>query len=491
MGNQTKFTSEIAYEIFKNRDRRFDGLIFVGITSTGIYCRPICPAPQAKFSNCKFYPSAVLAEQAGFRPCLRCKPERSPYSYNAEDISNLVHRATQKIEYAITQDWTLEDLALDLEVSTRHLRRSFVEDLGVTPIKYLQSIRLLRAKQLLGDSDLSVTQVAFASGFKSLRRFNEAFKQQYNLTPSGTRRQSKTQEKELKHKTIHLKCGFRVPYDWDYIISYFHGRSAHAAEMVSDGVYYRTVQIGEHKGWFSVSLSEKDLHLSIHISYSLHPIVSEVIAKIKRQFDVHADPLRINAQLEKDPILKQSVSDNTGLRSPGSFDPFEMLVRVILGQRISVKAATTLMNRYVSTFGEVFETPIPGLERISPLPGVVAKTDASKIASLGMPYKRAETIISVAKAFEQGRLDFTPGANIEELKLELEKIPGIGPWTIEYMLMRGISWPDAFPISDLGVQKALGTKSKKEITSTSNPWQPYRSYATHHLWKMLSSTKRE
>ena len=486
MENQTRFTSEIAYEIFKNRDRRFDGLIFVGITSTGIYCRPICPAPQAKFSNCKFYPSAVLAEQAGFRPCLRCKPERSPYSYDSKDISNLVYRATQKIEHAIAKDWTLEDLALDLEVSTRHLRRSFVEDLGVTPIKYLQSIRLLRAKQLLCDSDLSVTQIAFASGFKSLRRFNEVFKQQYNLTPSDIRKQPKTQEKELEHKTIHLKCGFRIPYDWGHLISYLHGRSAHAAELVSDGVYYRTVRIGEYKGWFSVSLSEKDLHLSIHISYSLHPIVSEVIAKIKRQFDVHANPMRINAQLEKDSILRQSVSTNAGLRSPGSFDAFEMLVRVILGQRISVKAATTLMNRYVSTFGETFETPIPGLERISPLPEVVAKADAGEIASLGMPYKRAEAIRSVAKAFDEGRLDFSPDTNIEKLKLELKKIPGIGPWTIEYMLMRGISWPDAFPTTDLGVQKALGTKNKKEIASISNSWQPYRSYATHHLWKMLA-----
>ena len=486
MGNQTGFTSEIAYDIFKNKDRRFDGLIFVGITSTGIYCRPICPAPQAKFSNCAFYPSAVLAEQAGYRPCLRCKPERSPYSYNAEDISNLVYRAIQKIEFTITRDWTLEDLASDLNVSTRHLRRSFAKELGVSPIKYLQSIRLLRAKQLLGDSNLTVTHVAFASGFKSLRRFNETFKRQYNLTPTHIRKQQKNQEQEMEDKMIHLKCGFRTPYDWDYIIGYFRGRSAHASELVSDGVYYRTVRVGEHKGWFSVSLSEKDLHLSIDISYSLHPIVSDIIAIVKRQFDVYANPLRINAQLEKDPILGQSVSANPGLRSPGSFDPFEMLVRVILGQRISVKAATTLMNRYVSAFGEPFETPIPGLERLSPLPAVVANADAGEIASLGMPYKRAETIIAVAKAFDEGRLNFLPDAVIEKLRLELGKVPGIGPWTIEYMLMRGVSWPDAFPTSDLGVQKALGTKKKQEIEAVSQSWQPYRSYATHHLWKMIS-----
>ena len=486
MKNQIGFTSETAYEIFKNKDRRFDGLIFVGITSTGIYCRPICPAPQAKFSNCKFYPSAVLAEQAGFRPCLRCKPERSPYAYNAEDISNLVYRAIQKIEFTITKDWTLEDLASDLDVSTRHLRRSFVKELGVSPVKYLQSIRLLRAKQLLGDSNLNVTQVAFASGFKSLRRFNETFKRQYNLTPTHIRKQQKSQAQEPGDKMIHLKCGFRIPYDWDYIINYFLGRSAHAAELVRDGIYYRTVQVGGHKGWFSVSLSEKDLHLSIQISYSLHPIVSDMIAKIKRQFDVYANPLRINAQLEKDSILGQSVSANPGLRSPGSFDPFEMLVRVVLGQRISVKAATTLMNRYVSTFGEPFETPIPGLERISPLPTVVAQADPGQIASLGMPYKRAETITTVAKAFNEKKLDFSPDADLEKLRSALSKVPGIGPWTIEYMLMRGVSWPDAFPTTDLGIQKALGTKKKKEIETVSHSWQPYRSYATHHLWKIIS-----
>ncbi|MBV6647410.1 MAG: helix-turn-helix domain-containing protein, partial [Cyclobacteriaceae bacterium] len=384
---------------------------------------------------------------------------------------------------ALIKDWTLEDLASDLGVSTRHLRRNFVQELGVTPIKYLQSIRLLRAKQLLGDSNLTVTQIAFASGFKSLRRFNEIFKQQYNLTPSNIRKQQSTKQSE--DKTIHLKCGFRVPYDWSYIINYFHGRSAHAAELVRNSIYYRTVHMGDYKGWYAVSHSEKDLHLSIQISHSLHPIVSEIIPKIKRQFDVHANPLKINAKLEKDPILGPSISSHSGLRSPGSFDPFEMLVRVILGQRISVKAATTLMNRYVSTFGEVFETPIQGLDRISPLPEVVAQADAGKIASLGMPYKRAETIILVAKAFEQGKLDFAPDADIEKLKLGLADIPGIGPWTIEYMLMRGISWPDAFPTTDLGVQKALGTKSNKEIVATSDSWQPYRSYATHHLWKML------
>ena len=486
MKNQTGFTSEIAYEIFKNKDRRFDGLIFVGITSTGIYCRPICPAPQAKSSNCQFYPSAVLAEQAGFRPCLRCKPERSPYAYNPEDVSNLVYRAIQKIEFTITKDWTLEDLASDLEVSARHLRRSFVKELGVSPIKYLQSIRLLRAKQLLGDTNLNVTQVAFSSGFRSVRRFNETFKRQYNLTPTHIRKQQKYQEQEMEDKMIHLKCGFRTPYDWDYIISYFQGRSAHASELVNDGVYYKTVQIGEHKGWFSVSLSEKDLHLSIDVSYSLHPIVSDMIAIIKRQFDVYADPLKINAKLETDPVLGSSVFANPGLRSPGSFDPFEMLIRVILGQRISVKAATTLMNRYVSTFGEPFETPILGLERLSPLPAKVAKADAGEIASLGMPYKRAETIIAVAKAFDEGRLDFSPDIDIEKLRLALGKIPGIGPWTIEYMLMRGVSWPDAFPTTDLGIQKALGTKNKEEIEAVSHTWQPYRSYATHHLWKMIS-----
>jgi len=486
MENQTQFSAQVAYEIFKNRDRRFDGLIFVGITSTGIYCRPICPAPQAKSANCRYYPSAVLAEQAGFRPCLRCKPERSPYSYNAEDISNLVYRATQKIEYALIKDWTLEELAHDLKVSSRHLRRSFVQELGVSPIKYLQSVRLLRAKQLLGDANLTVTQVAFASGFKSVRRFNEIFKQQYSLTPSNIRKQQKAKLDHSDEKTIHLKCGYRVPYNWHHIISYFQARSAHPAELVNNGVYYRTVQLGAYKGWYSVAHSQKDLHLSVQISHNLHPIVAEVIAKIKRQFDVHANPLKINAKLEKDSILRQSVLSNPGLRSPGSFDPFEMLIRVILGQRISVKAATTLMNRYVSTFGEVFKTPVAGLNRISPLPKVVAKADAGRVASLGIPYKRAETIITVSKAFDQGRLNFAPDTDLEKLRTALAEIPGIGPWTIEYMLMRGISWPDAFPTADLGVQKALGANSKKEIEAISQSWQPYRSYATHHLWKMIS-----
>ncbi len=291
---------------------------------------------------------------------------------------------------------------------------------------------------------------------------------------------------EQENKMIQKKCGFRTPYDWNYIIQYLHGRSAHAAELAIDDVYYRTVHVKGYQGWYSVSHSEKDLHLSIQISQGLHPVVSEVIAKIKRQFDVCANPLKINGKLKEDPVLAQSVADNPGMRSPGSFDPFEMLVRVILGQMVSVKAATTLMNRYVSAFGEAFETPIPGLNMISPLPEVMAKADVAQVAALGMPRKRAETIIAVAQAFEQGKLDFAPDADVEKLKQQLANIPGIGPWTIEYMLMRGLSWPDAFPTTDLGIQKALGTKSKREIDAVSKTWKPYRSYATHHLWKTLT-----
>lgn len=485
MKNQTVLTPEVAYKIFENRDRRFDGLIFIGVITTGVYCRPICPAPHPKFSNCEFFPSAMLAEQSGFRPCLRCKPERSPNSYLADDISPAVYSAIQMIEYAISKDWTLAELASHLEISERHLRRMFTEELGVTPIQYLQSIRLLRAKQLLGDTNMPITQIAFASGFKSLRRFNETFKDRYNLTPSAIRKRTTNEGEKVEPKVLQLKCGFRTPYDWDHIVSYFNGRSAHGAELVHKGIYYRTVQIDKYKGWISVALSKKDKHLSIQISYSLHPVVSVIITRIKRQFDVHANPLQINKQLGTDPVLRKRIENNPGLRSPGAFNPFELLIRVILGQRISVKAATTLMNRFVSTFGQPFPTPIPKLSRLSPSPEVVAKADPGAIAALGMPLKRAQTIVEVAKVFESGKLDFLTDTNISKIKSELMKIPGIGPWTVEYMLMRGVSWPDAFPSTDLGIQKALKTKNKSEIESIGKKWQPYRSYATHHLWNML------
>ena len=484
MKNLTQLTSEIAYEIFKNRDRRFDGLIFVGVTSTGIYCRPICPAPPAKFENCQFYNSVALAEKDGFRPCLRCKPERSPHAYNSENLSDLVYRSIQKIEQALDKDWNLEDLANSLNVSSRHLRRCFVEDLGVTPVQFLRSIRLLRAKQLLSDTSLSLTEVAFASGFKSVRTFNETIKKQYKLKPSDMRKQQRGETSP--EKIIELKCGFRTPYDWASVLGYLKGRSNHAAELVKDGVYYRTVELEAHRGWLSVELNKKDQHLVISISYSLHPVVSEVIARIKRQFDIHANPMLINEVLGKSPILKESVAANPGLRSPGSFDAFEMLVRVILGQLISVKAATTLMNRFVEAYGQPIATPVAELNRVSPTAKTIATVDRDQLAGLGMQRKKAQTIIEVAKLFVSGELDFSLSTDKEALKKRLIQTAGIGAWTVEYMLMRGVSWPDAFPSTDLGVQKALGTKSKKEIEQIGLDWSPFRAYATQHLWRMIS-----
>lgn len=483
MKNQTNLTFEVAYDIFKNRDRRFDGLIFIGITSTGIYCRPICPARPAKMENCQFYNSAALAEKAGFRPCLRCKPERAPHAYHSKNLSDLVVRGTQKIEQALDRDWNLEDLAQSLKVSSRHLRRCFVEDLGVTPTQFLRSVRLLRAKQLLSDTHLSITQVAYASGFKSIRTFNETIKRHYHLKPSAIRKQQKS--KAFSENIIQLKCGFRPPYDWDALLSYFKGRSNNGAELVKDGVYYRTVALKKYEGWLSVALNKKDQHLDISISYSLHQIVNEVLAKIQRQFDVHANPMLINEVLEKSPLLQKSISENPGLRSPGSFDAFEMLTRVILGQLISVKAATTLMQRFVETYGQPIKTPIPELQKIAPTAERIATVDRDELAKIGIQRKKAQTIIDCAQLLLSGELDFSLGADQEQLKKTLMNISGIGPWTVEYMLMRGLSWPDAFPSTDLGVQKALGTKNKKEIEQMGAAWSPFRAYATQHLWKMM------
>lgn len=474
----------IAYGIFKERDRRFDGLVFIGVTSTGIYCRSVCPAPMAKPQNCRFYVSAATAEKAGFRPCLRCRPEQAPGNSSVDAVSTWVYRAICRMEYSLLEDWRLNDLAAYLGISDRHLRRAFVQELGVTPIEYLQSYRLLRAKELLTDTALPVTQVAFASGFRSLRRFNEVFKNQYHLSPTSLRK--KQFSGQSQEDTLKLHYYFRPPYDWQHLYHYFSGRTGGLCELGWERRYYRTARIKESIGWFSVGISATKEALEVCVSAGLHPVVGELVARIKHQFDLHANPSRIVAVLEADPILKVSVRQRPGLRSPGTFDGFELLVRTILGQHISIQAANTLMRRLVSTFGEPLETPVPGLTHLSPLPETLAAASHKSIAAIGMPARRAETIRHAARAYEAGQLDLRPGADIDRVAESLLRLPGIGPWTAQYVLMRAVAWPDAFPGNDLGIQKALGTRQKAVIEQRSQAWHPWRSYATHHLWNTLA-----
>ncbi|TGK08620.1 DNA-3-methyladenine glycosylase 2 [Leptospira fletcheri] len=468
--------ANICYQAILTHDSRFDGVFFIAVKTTKIYCRPICRVRAAHFKNCSFYPSAAAAEVAGYRPCLKCRPELAPGYSSMEATSRLANQAMQMIEEGALSEGSVEDLAEEFGVTSRHLRRVIKSEFGVSPIELAQTQKLLLAKRLLTDTDLRVTDIAFASGFSSLRRFNALFKGRYRMVPSQFRR-----TRVAARDTDYVNCdlSFRPPFDWRTLLDFLNQRLLLGVESVQEETYSRTVSIVGFQGTVSVSpISGKDM-LQAKIGISLLPVLVPVLSRLRKLFDLNAEPTLISKRLGKLSVK------NPGLRVPGAFDTFEVGIRAILGQQISVKAATTLAGRFAEKFGIRVETEISGLTHLMPDAERIAKTDAKKIASLGMPIGRAETILNFSKAVAEGKLDLRPDGNFEAQLAELMKIKGIGKWTAEYIAMRGLNWPDAFPHTDLGIRKALGEDNPRKVLEKAESWRPWRSYATMHLWKSL------
>ncbi len=483
---------DAAYDALKSHDPRFDGIFFVGVTSTGIYCRPICPARTPRRRNCRFFESAEAAEKAAFRPCLRCRPELAPGHAPVDQARRIAHSMTRRIDEGLIDDGAgLEEIAAEFGISSRQLRRIVQKELGVSPVELMQTRRLLLAKQLLTETTLPVTEIAFASGFSSLRRFNDAFRAQYRMPPTRLRRQAAAPRGNIAPAgTSTLLLSYRPPYDWAAMLEFLRARVIREVECVTAAESYaRTVRLGSHTGWISVEHAADKNALLVKFTHSLSPALPALLGRLRNLFDLAARPDLIAAHLGRDPLLRESVARNPGLRVPGAFDDFEMAVRAILGQQITVKSAATIAGRFAGAFGEKVETPFPELTRLSPRAGQVAQATVEDVAKLGIVSARASAILALARAFDAGALKLDAGASPEAAVARLVALPGIGPWTAHYLTMRASRWPDAFPKEDIAVRNSLGGVSAKRAEELSQPWRPWRSYAVMHLWRSRPSRR--
>jgi AraC family transcriptional regulator, regulatory protein of adaptative response / DNA-3-methyladenine glycosylase II len=473
------------YNAYLARDPRFDGVFFLGVTSTGIYCRPICPAKTVKQANIRFYDTQHAAEKAGFRPCLRCRPELAPGNAPVDDAQRIAHLIASRIEEGLIEgDAKLEDIASQFDLSSRQIRRIIQKEMGVSPIELMQTRRLLLAKQLLTETSLPMTEIAFASGFSSLRRFNDAFRRNYRMPPTRLRKEaSNNRTASISEDTSIVQLSYRAPYDWKGILDFLRTRMIKEIEWVTNDEYLRTVRMGKHKGWLRVRNNPQKHALTIEFTHTLTPVLPALLGRLKDLFDLSARPDLISSLLKKDKILKDIVKNNAGLRVPGAFDGFELAIRAILGQQITVKAATTLSCRFAEAFGEKIITPIPKLSRLSPLPEKIAKASVDDIAKLGIVSARAKAIIALAKTCRAGMLNLESSSHPEKVIEQLVALPGIGLWTAHYIAMRALRWPDAFPKGDIAILNNLGNITAKEADKMSQKWRPWRSYAVLYIWR--------
>ncbi len=474
------------YQTLVTRDPRFDGVLFVGVTTTGVYCRPVCPARTPRIDRCRFFANAAAAENAGFRPCLRCRPELAPGAAIVDSASRIASSAAQRIEAGALNEGGLEELAAEFGVSSRQLRRVVKRELGVTPIELAQTQRLLLAKRLLTDSALPVIEVAFASGFSSVRQFNSLFRERYSLSPTALRRSNHS---NTSNEVLIVEISYRSPMDWPALLKFLADRSVPGVESVEFNRYSRAVAIGQCRGWIEVERAEQKNALRVKIAHSLTKVLPPLLASIRNLFDLNARPHLIEARLGEDERMREIVKRHPGLRLPGAFDGFEMAMRAVLGQQISVAAARTIAGRITESFGDQIETPNPKLNRIPVSPLRLARASGADLTLFGLTGKRAECLVSLSRAAADGELRLEPGVDVEFMIERLKQIPGIGDWTAQYIAMRALRWPDAFLHSDLGVRKALGETSSKLILEMAEKWRPWRAYALMHLWNGLGQTQ--
>ncbi len=481
---------EACYAAMQAHDARFDGRFFCGVSSTGIYCRPVCRVKAPKKENCTFFVSAAAAEAAGYRPCLRCRPELAPGLAPVDSFARLAHSAALLLEEDHSTGRKIEEVAALLGITDRHLRRVFFAEFGVSPVQYIQTRRLLLAKSLLSETGLSITDVAMAAGFGSVRRFNDLFKTHYRLAPKQLRARSRGSEAD--ERGITLSLGYRPPYAWESVISFLAARAILGVERVAGGRYCRTAAIRHgkeiHRGWFLVANRQKENALSVTVSRTLLPALSQVLARVKLLFDLNCSPDKVQEKLAPMSELVPGACV-PGIRAPGCFDPFEMAVRAILGQQVTVKAAGTLAARLVRAFGDKIDTPFEELTFTFPSPEKMCTLGGSiedQLGPLGITGARARSILALAEALRAGSITLSHGANPAEEMEKLGNLPGFGPWTVQYIAMRALSWPNAFPHTDYGVRKALSNRPPQEILALSRKWSPWRSYATFLLWDSLS-----
>jgi AraC family transcriptional regulator, regulatory protein of adaptative response / DNA-3-methyladenine glycosylase II len=464
-----------------SRDPRFDGKFFIGVLGSMVYCRPICPAPTAKEKNCRYFPTAAAAAEAGFRPCLRCRPECSPGTPAWLGTPSTVSRALRLIAESNLSDGGVEVLAERLGVGSRHLRRLFVRHLGATPMAVAQTRRLHFAKKLIDETSLPMGEVALASGFGCVRRFNAAIVKTYKRTPTQVR---KLARRTAIHSQDHylFRLRYRPPFGWKGMLDFLAPRATPGVEVVENGTYRRSISLEGQHGYFEVSLDEEQHSLLVRVQFGDPRSLFSIIERIRAMFDLNADWAAIVKNLNGDPLLADAVKRQPGLRIPGSWDGFELAVRAILGQQVSVKGATTLASRIARTYGRPF-APTVGITHLFPAPDVLADADLSAI---GLTKARTQTIRAFARAVSEKLIGFDEIVDTENFLARLCEIPGIGRWTAQYVAMRALGEPDAFPTGDLGFLHAMGLNNSRELEQCAEAWRPWRAYAAMYLWKIAS-----
>ena len=469
----------------RSRDARFDGRFFIGVTSTGIYCRPICPARTAKDEHVRYFPTAAAAEAAGFRPCLRCRPEASPGTPAWLGTSGVVSRALRLISNGALDDEGVESLAERLGVTGRHLRRLFIQHLGATPLDVAMTRRLHFAKKLLDETALPMNQVAFASGFRSLRRFNSQIRRTYSRTPTELRRRG-AQQPASEPGRYRFRLAYRPPYEWEDLLAFLSARATPGVESAGPGYYRRTITINGKHGVIEVSPLESRAALVVDVRFPDPHALLSIVERVRRIFDLGADPAVIREHLIDDPLLRGPLERHPGVRTPGAWDGFELAVRAILGQQVSVRAATTIAGRVACTFGQAIVDD-RGLNRLFPTAETLS---GAELENAGVMPARARTIRALARRVVEGSISFETGRGGEAAAQALMTVPGIGDWTAQYIAMRAYGEPDAFPNGDLVLQRMAGSCTAKDLARRSEAWRPWRSYAVMLLWQSAADARQ-
>lgn len=478
---------DACYRALCARDARFDGRFFTAVKTTRIYCRPICPARTPLRRNVTFYPSAAAAQHAGFRPCLRCRPETAPDIGAWRGTGNSVARALALIEEGALDNAGIDGLAERLGLGERHLRRLFHQHLGASPIAVAQTRRIHLAKQLIHDTQLSMTEVAFASGFNSIRRFNETFQKLFDRSPAALRRERSAALAAATAGQIELLLPYKPPYDWQAMLEFLRRRAIAGIESIGDDSYSRSIALDGATGMVTVRPAEQPDALHVAVKFPRLAALPAIIARLRRVFDLAADPQAIAAHLKKDPALAPLVERRPGLRVPGSWDGFELAIRAVLGQQVTVAAAARLAGRLVAHYGVPLAGASTGPTHTFPTPETIAAAD---LATLGMPRSRALALSAVAAAALANPRLFDARDTLEAAVAQLRAIRGIGEWTAQYIALRQLREPDAFPAADVALVRAISqlencSYSARQLVDRSSIWRPWRAYAAQHLWSSL------